>query len=188
MGVALAPLVLLAACSGNQGSVQAPTVAVGATPSGSPQVPGGSPSLASPVQIADVEVGPNDAFILLQNVGAGGSSRTASVSLAGWKLEVGSTTVTLPTSLSIAPGSSLAIHTGPAASSASPAPSPAASPVSVPSPGPRQDLELEQGQALRDALQPGARVFLVDDRNTIVSQGVVPQNVVPGASPSPRAP
>ena len=175
--VAVASLVLLAGCGGNQASVQAPTVVVGATQSGSPQVPGGSPTLASPIQIGDVEVGPNDAFVLLQNVGAGGSSRTASVSLDGWKLEVGSTTVTLPSSLSLAPGASLAVHTGPASSLAGAAPSPAASPVSVPSPGPRQDLTLEQGQALRAALQPGARVFLVDDRNTIVSQGVVPQNV-----------
>jgi hypothetical protein len=148
-----------------------PTVQAGATAFATPYIPGGAASLAGPVQIAQVTATNPDAVIFIQNVGAGGSGSTASADLSGWKVEVGSTTVTLPSDTRIPPGATLAIHTG--AGDQTPASAATSGPVATP--GTNQTIYLgPSGSALNQAMQPGAQVLLVDSRGTIVSQGIVP--------------
>jgi hypothetical protein len=172
--VALGWLVLVVGCGQEQSqNARAPTVQTGVTQVATPAVAGGSPTAAGSIQIAQVTVNNTDAVIFLQNVGAGGSGSTASVDISGWKLEVGTTTVTLPAATRIAPGTTLGVHAGPP-TPASPSASPSA--VAVASPGSQQSVELgADGAALRAALQPGVQVLLVNSRGEVVSQGAVPR-------------
>jgi hypothetical protein len=150
-------------------------VRVAASPSPAAPVPGQSPSAASPIQIADIQLLPNEAVIRLQHTGAGAAS--APISLNGWKLQVGSASVDLPSDLTLAPRQTVAIHTGsrptgsPAAA-ASPAPSASSTPGSVGG----VDVYLgTPGESVRAAMQPGAQVQLIDNRNVVVSPATVPQ-------------
>jgi hypothetical protein len=159
-------LVLVVGCGQQQSqTARAPTVQTGVTQVATPAVPGGSPTLAGPIQIAQVSVNAADAVIYLQNVGAGGSGSTASVDISGWKLEVGTTTVTLPAGTRIAAGTTLAVHAGPQVQS-SPSASPGA--AAVASPASQQSLDLgAEGATLCSALQPGAQVLLVNARGPV---------------------
>ena len=162
---------IMAGCGNESQGGRQPTVETGATQIATPYIPGNQPSLAGPVQIAQVTVDSPDSVVFIQNVGAGGSGSTASEDVSGWKLEAGSTTVTLPEATRLPPGSTLAVHTG----VGSQTPVPATTAVSVSTPQSTSTLYLgPSGEALSQALQPGATVLLVDSRGTVVSQGVVP--------------
>ncbi len=169
--VVLGSLIPLAGCGQGQ-STTAATVQTGVTQVAPPASLSGSPTLAGPVQISQVAVSGADAVIFLQNVGAGGSGSMAAVDISNWKIEVGSTVVTLPEGTKLTPGTTLGVHAGPAAGVASPGASPSAG---VAGPSTQQNVFLGgQGAGLRQALQSGAQVRLVNGRGEAVSQGVVP--------------
>ncbi len=171
-------LLLVAGCTSTTNSSSAPsapTVQAGASPAASPAVPGVSPSAASPVQVSQVQVTPSDATITLQ--AAAGTSSATSIDLGGWKLQAGNASVTLPADARIAPGQSVVVHAGPAPGVS---PSPFAGTPSLPaavSPVPIvRDIYLgPQADVLRQALQPGAHVVLVDPRGVNVSQFDIPR-------------
>jgi hypothetical protein len=194
-GASLVLLASVVACN-NQGTtappVLAPTVQAAPSSTALSLVPAASPSLSSPIQIADVSVTPSDAIIQIQHVSGGPSD--APVDLSNWNIRVGNVSVTLPVGdTHLQPGDTLLVHAGPAGQtnlSASPGAGPTAtlaptltgspSPVLVPVGSTRHDIYLgQQGEPLRAAMQPGTQVQLIDTRNTVVSQSVVP----PGAKP-----
>jgi hypothetical protein len=78
------------------------------------------------------------------------------VDLTGWKLQVGSATVTLPSSARAAPNESVTIHTGAGTSAG-------------------QDIYLGQDAAtLVGGLRPGATIALIDVQGTSVAQFTLP--------------
>jgi hypothetical protein len=175
LAIGLEWLALVVGC-GQQASqtARAPTVQTGVTQVATPAVPGGSPTLAGPIQIAQVTVNSTDAVVFLQNVGAGGSGSTASVDISGWKLEVGTTTVTIPAGTRVAPGTTLGVHAGPPVQTN---PSTAGSAAAVATPPSEQSVDLgPDGASLRSALRPGAQVLLVNARGEIMSLGTAPTN------------
>ena len=118
---------------------------------------------ARPVQIIGVQVTGGDAAVLLRNVGG---SSSAPVEITGWTLQAGTTSVTLP-ERTIGQQETIAIHT----SSATPPDAPPGPTVE-----PRNRLFLgPQGQALRDALQPGTVVRLLDHQQRVEAQFTLPQ-------------
>jgi hypothetical protein len=112
-----------------------------------------------------VQVFPQDALVVLQNTG--GPNQPTTIDVQGYRLQVGSVTVTLP-SAKVAPGQNLGIHAGPAPN-VTPSPGTAVSPV--PANQPNAEMYLgPAGAALRDALKPGAAVQLIDPKGIILSQ------------------
>jgi competence protein ComEC len=104
----------------------------------------------SPVRITNVQLSPTDTTITVQNV-----SSTA-VDLIGWKLQVGSATVTLPSGARAGPNESVTIHTGTGTSAG-------------------QDIYLGQDAAtLVGGLRPGATIALIDVQGTSVAQFMLP--------------
>jgi hypothetical protein len=126
---------------------------------------------AGPVQIAQVVIQPQDAIIVLNNTG--GPNQAATIDLQDWKLQVQTVSVILPAGVRIAPRQNLLIHTGPEPG-LTPTPGTAVSPV--PAGAPNADLYLgPSGAALREALQPGVELELLDPKEVIVSLYVLPQ-------------
>ncbi len=164
------PLMLLAGCA-QGGAPSAPTIQAGATQVAKAASPvaatvlaspaaasprAASPVVASPaaaavpVRITDVQVQPTDTTMTLQNTGS------TAVDLGGWRLQVGNNTATLPPNTRVAPGGTITIHTGSGTNTAN-------------------DVYLGQpAAALIAGLQPGARIALVDDRGSVVSEFTVP--------------
>ena len=188
--LAAAGLLLIAGCTSTSSNSppgtsapSAPTIQAGASPVASPgaspaavpAVPSVSPSAASPVQISGVRVTPSDATIALQNV-SGATIGTPPIDLGGWKLEVGSTSVTLQAGVQVAPGQQVIVHTGPAPG-ASPSPFTGTQvPAAGQNPPVVRDVYLgPQADVLRQALRPGAHVVLVDPRGVNVSQFDLPR-------------
>jgi hypothetical protein len=137
----------------------APTVTTAATavasPAGSPAVAVASPVAtlvaASPVRITAAQITPSDATVGVQNAG------TAAVDMTGWKLRVGTATVTLPGNSRVAPGEAVTIHTASGTSA-------------------EKDLYLgSESAALMTGLQPGATVSLLDAQGAAVSEFVLPR-------------
>jgi hypothetical protein len=130
-----------------------------------------------------VQVNPTDAILELQNTG--GPNTRATLDLDGWAIQVGSTRVILPTGTRVAPGQDVLIHSGPA-TAASPEASPSASVQASPAASPSAaagataplNIYLSQadGSTLRQALQPGADVDLVDPQNTLRSRYTLPRS------------
>jgi hypothetical protein len=131
------------------------TAVAAASPLASPiatAVAAASPAIASvPVQIAGVQLNPTDPTLALRNNGA------TTVSLSGWRLQVGSMMATMPSSAQIGPSGSLTVHlTGGTNSST--------------------DLYLgADGAALLTGLQPGARVALTNAQGEVVNEFTIPQ-------------
>ena len=97
-----------------------------------------------------MQVQPTDVTITLQNAGS------AAADLTGWRLQVGNSTATLPSGTRVAPGDTITVHTAGGTNTA-------------------RDVYLgQQAAALITGLQPGARIALVDDRGTAVSEFVLP--------------
>jgi hypothetical protein len=173
--------VLLVACSQPSSAPLTPVVQTGAT--ASPRAISASPVPSSPIQFTQVQVTPADAVIELQNTG--GPSQASTVDVSGWALQVGSTRVELPAGTRVQPGQTLRVHAGPPpglSPSPLPVPSGAASPVAAASPlaSPSAVAAVEvflgpSGAALRDALQPGAQIDLVDTKNVLQSQYTLPR-------------
>ena len=181
--LAAAALLLVAGCTSvstnsppGTRAPSAPTIQAAASPAASPAVPGVSPSAASPIQISNVRVTPSDAAISLQNV-SGATIGTPPINLGGWKLQVGSVSVTLQAGVQIGPGQEVIVHTGPAPG-ASPSPFVGTQvPAAGQNPAVVRDVYLgPQADQLRQALQPGAQVVLIDPRSTSVSQFTVPRS------------
>jgi hypothetical protein len=126
---------------------------------------------------------------VLELTNTGGSNTPAAIDLDGWAIQVGSTRVVLPTGTRLAPRESLLLHAGPTPGSApSPLPVPSASAAASPAPRPAaspsaiagqtvNDVYLgpSDGPVLRQALQPGVDVDLVDDKNTLRSRFTLPR-------------
>lgn len=175
----------LAACSQSSSAPSTPVVQTNVT--ASPASISASPVASSPVQFVQVQVTPTDAVIELQNTG--GPNTTSALDLSNWMLQVGSTRVTLPEGTRLAPRQSLLVHAGPPAGMspsplpvpsgsvvpAAPAASPALSPSAVSSTAPAEIYLGPNGAVLRQALQPGAEIDLVDSKNTLQSQYVMPR-------------
>jgi hypothetical protein len=111
-----------------------------------------SPAAASvPVQISGLQLSPTDPTLTLRNTGS------SPVDLTGWRLEVGSTMVSLPSSAQIGAGGSLTVHLTTGTSSST-------------------DIYLGQvGSALIGSLQPGAKVALTNPQGGVVSEYTVPR-------------
>jgi len=178
-------LLLLVAC-GPSGGTGSSTPVVQTNVTSSPAAIGASPSPSSAIQIVQVQINPTDAILELHNTG--GPNAATTIDLNNWAVQVETTRVVLPTGSRIAPGQSLLVHTGPAPGSApSPGASavagPSPSPASRPSPGPAASpstasnqppvevyLGPTDGPILRQALQPGLNVDLVDGQNILRSR------------------
>jgi len=107
-------------------------------------------SEASPVRITNVQLSPTDTTITVQNVS------NAAVDLTGWKLQLGTATVALPSGARAAPNESVTIHTGAGGSVG-------------------QDIYLGQDTAtLVGGLRPGATIALIDAQGTSVAQFMLP--------------
>ena len=105
---------------------------------------------ASPVRITSVQLSPTDTTITVQNVS------NAAVGLTGWKLQVGSATVALPSGARAAPNEAVMIHTAAGTSAG-------------------QDIYLGQDAAtLVVGLRPGATLALIDAQGTSVAQFMLP--------------
>lgn len=131
------------------------TAVAAASPLASPiatAVAAASPAIASvPVQIAGVQLNPTDPTLTLRNSGA------APVSLSGWRLQVGSTMATMPSSAQIGSSGSLTVHLTSGTNSAT-------------------DLYLgADGAALLTGLQPGARVALMNAQSEVVNEFTIPR-------------
>jgi hypothetical protein len=140
------------------------------------------------MQFVQVQVTPADAVIELQNIA--GPNQESTIDLSGWQLRVGSTRVVLPDGTRVAPRQSLLVHAGPPAGlspsplpvpSGSAVPAPAASPAASPSAasGGQAPVELflgPNGATLRQALQPGAELDLVDTKNVLQAQYTLPRS------------
>ena len=106
---------------------------------------------ASPVRITAAQITPTDTTVTVQNAG------TAAVSMAGWKLRVGTATATLPGNASVAPNDTVTIHTASGTSAG-------------------KDIYLgQEASALLSGLQPGATVALVDAQGATVNEFVLPR-------------
>jgi len=158
-----------------------PTPVVQTNVAASPAAIGASPAPSSPIQFVQVQVTATDALLELQNTG--GPNTRDTLDLDGWAIQVGSTRVILPNGTRVAPGQSVLIHSGPALS-ASPLASPSAfsqaSPVASPSAitssvAANVTLSAADGATLRQALQPGVDVDLVDPQNTLRSRYTLPR-------------
>jgi hypothetical protein len=127
---------------------------------------------SGPVQIAEVVIQPQDSIVVLQNTG--GPNQAATIDLQDWKLQVQTVSVVLPSGVRIAPRQNLLIHTGPEPGLT---PTPGTVVVSpVPAGAPNADLYVGPGgAALRQALQPGALIELLDPKDVIISLYVLPQ-------------
>ena len=162
---------LLAACSpSSPQTVAAPTVLVTPRPSALAVSGGGPTGALGPIQIAMVQVFPQDALIVLHN--AGGPNQPTTIDLQDYKLQVGTVSVTLPSGARIATGQNLAIHAGPQPG-ATPSPGTAASSVPASLPNPEVYLG-SAGAPLREALKPGSAVQLLEPKGIIVSQFTIP--------------
>jgi hypothetical protein len=180
-------LLILVSCAPS-GTSRPETPVVQTSVASSPAAISASPAPSSPVQIVQVQITATDAVLELTNTG--GSNTAAPIDLDGWSIQVGSTRVVLPASTRLAPGRSLLLHAGPATGSApSPLPVPSASASASPAPRPSASPSAVAGQAvadiflgptdgpvLRQALQPGVDVDLVDDKNTLRSRFTLPRS------------
>ena len=144
-----------AATVGVAASPVAGTVVAAASPVAGTVVAAASPAVtaataASPVRITNVQLSPTDTTITIQNTG------NAAVDMAGWKLQVGSATVALPSGARAAPNESVTIHTVAGASAG-------------------RDIYLgQEAAALVGGLRPGASLSLLDAQGTAVAQFVLP--------------
>jgi hypothetical protein len=138
---AASPVATQAAASA---SPAATSVAAAASPAAT------TAAASSPVRISGVQVSPTDSTITVQN--ASGSA----VSLAGWKLQVGTASATLPSSANVPANDSVTIHTASGTNSA-------------------KDIYLGQdATALIGGLTPGARVALLDAQSNAVTEFRLP--------------
>jgi len=178
---------LLIACTSQSSSAPATPAVIQNAATASPRAITASPSPSSPMQFVQVQVTPADAVIELQNVA--GPNQESTIDLSGWALQVGSTRVVLPDGTRVAPRQSLLVHAGPPAGlspsplpvpSGSAVPAPAASPALAPSAvsGGQPPVEVflgPNGATLRQALQPGAQLELVDAKNVLQAQYTLPR-------------
>ena len=105
---------------------------------------------SAPVRVTGFQLNPLDPTLTLQN------TSTGVISMAGWKLRVGTTTVTLPLNASVAPNQNITLHLGNGTSSAN-------------------DVYLgPDGLTLVTALRPGARVAVENAQGTAVTEFALP--------------
>jgi hypothetical protein len=84
------------------------------------------------------------------------NTSSSAVSLSGWRLQVGTASVTLPSSASVGPGQTATIHLAAGTNTAT-------------------DIYLgDEARTLLSGLQPGARVALVNPQGQAVSEFSIP--------------
>lgn len=82
----------------------APTIQAAATQVAAPM--SATISASAPIHITAVQSSQSDSTIALQN------TSPSVVDMSGWKLEVGSANVALPSGMSVSPGATVTLHTG----------------------------------------------------------------------------
>jgi len=156
LGLGVVGLVSVVSCT-PASAPTSPTVSTAATAVASPVAtlvaasPVASAVAASPVRITSAQLSPTDATISVQNAG------TAAVDMTGWKLRVGTATVTLPSNSRAAPGEAVTIHTAAGTS------------------GGRDVYLGSESAALVSALQPGVTVALLDAQGATMSEFTLPR-------------
>jgi hypothetical protein len=140
--------------AGTTGSTGAGTRTAGSTGSSTPGAVSaavGTTTALAPIAFAGAKLDPTDPQLMLRNSGS------SMMDLAGWKLRVGSSTASLPSSAQVSPGDTVTIHFGTGTSSGKDwfLGSDAASLMPGLRPGARVQLENPQGNVITDFSLPG---------------------------------